>query len=144
MPGIFPTGRQDDRSLMSSLLAGWVLSYESQNAQAHMNTDWNDLLSSQTKTLASYLLNWYKYTSFCVANRYFHSHLTQIHMESNTEWHVPSTATLERHPLENRPHNGHQYIDAVKAKPSSPMLSCNVVMGGLLFTIIRLMGIFSP
>lgn len=31
MPGIFRTGRRVDRSLMSSLLAGWVPSYESHN-----------------------------------------------------------------------------------------------------------------
>lgn len=95
-----------------------------------MNTHWNDLLSPQTKTLASYLLTWYKYSSFCGANRYVHSHLTQIHMESNTEWHIPSKATLERHPPENRPHNGDQYIDAGKAKPPSPMLYCDLFFFG--------------
>lgn len=41
MPGIFPTGRRDDRSLMSSLIAWRVPSYESRKqslARAHAHT----------------------------------------------------------------------------------------------------------
>ncbi len=46
MPGIFPTGRRDDRSLMSSLIAGRVPSYESHkqsytHTHAHTHTRMN-------------------------------------------------------------------------------------------------------
>lgn len=60
MPGIFPTRRRDDRSLMSSLIAAWLPSYESHQqslTQSHTHSHErsycsNELQGSRPKTLA--------------------------------------------------------------------------------------------
>lgn len=133
MPGIFPTGRRDDRSLMSSLIAGRVPSYESHsiltNTHTHIHTA---VMNYRALSLKPWL--------------HISSHDTRIHhfaggIDSSTAiWHkhtrnqallrnIPSAAVplnLRRHPL----HNTHQYIDAVQAKTSSPALSTKGLLDG--------------
>lgn len=107
MPGIFPTGRWDDRSLMSSLIARRVSSYESHIAFSHIYThsyehshSCNELQGSQPKTSALYLITWCVHTSFCAADRSLHGHLTWIHKKLKGIWHTPSPIWNPWHPPE--------------------------------------------
>lgn len=143
MPGIFPTGRRGDSSLMSSLIAGRLPSYESHNhcytrARAHAHTSAHiAVMNYRVHSLKPwpYTSPRYVHRSFCVVDRCLHTHLTQIHTESNATWHIPSPAVLlnpRRHPPENRPHSGRQYIDAVQEKTWSPALPPDGVLDVVL------------